>query len=251
MKYCDDFTVTQNRTLNERMFSLRLKKQGMLPQIKPGQFVELRVNEPTGVLLRRPISVHDVDYCKNEIVLLVQTAGKGTKQLSEVKCGEKLNLVYPLGNGFATQGSKVLLVGGGVGIAPLLYLAKAFADKGILPDILLGFRTKKQMIPLEEFERYGKLHVSTEDGSCGEMGLVTQNKVFAEQFDKVYCCGPTPMMRSVAKNCEQRGIGCFVSLENKMACGIGACLCCVQNTKEGHKCTCTEGPVFQSEDIIW
>ncbi len=251
MKHCEDFIVTENKRLNDAMFCLRLRKETPLPAIKAGQFVEIQVKEPSGVLLRRPISIHDVDETKNEISLLVQIAGKGTKQLSQTKCGESVSLVYPLGNGFECKGKRVLLVGGGVGIAPLLLLAKRFAEQGVRPRILLGYRGEKQIVSIEEYKQYGDVFISTEDGSRGERGLVTANKVFAEAFDAVFCCGPTPMMRAVAKSCEERGIECFVSLENKMACGIGACLCCVQPTTEGHKCTCTEGPVFDSKEIVW
>ncbi|MEE0982911.1 MAG: dihydroorotate dehydrogenase electron transfer subunit, partial [Bacteroidales bacterium] len=114
-----------------------------------------------------------------------------------------------------------------------------------------GYRGESQMFDNDVFAQYGDLFISTQDGSHGEKGLVTEHSVFANQFDAVYTCGPTPMMRAVAENCEKRGIKCFVSLENKMACGIGACLCCVQQTTSGHKCTCTEGPVFDSKEIVW
>ncbi len=251
MKYCSDFIVEENIQLNTFYFKLILKSDEELPCIKPGQFVELQVQQPSNVLLRRPISIHDVDEARNEITLLIQIAGKGTKQLSTLKKGESVSMIYPLGNGFELLGNKVLLVGGGVGVAPLLHLAKQFNEIGIRPKILLGYRGKEQIFDNETYSRYGELHISTQDGSHGEKGLVTEHSVFSNQFDAVYTCGPTPMMRAVAENCEKRNIKCFVSLENKMACGIGACLCCVQQTTSGHKCTCTEGPVFDSKEIVW
>ncbi|MEE0926154.1 MAG: dihydroorotate dehydrogenase electron transfer subunit [Bacteroidales bacterium] len=251
MKYCNTFIVEENQRLNPAFFKLRLRSEENLPSIKPGQFVEIEIPQPTSSLLRRPISIHDVDYRKNEISLLIQIAGKGTEQLSKLEKGEKVSLVYPLGNGFECEGEKVLLIGGGVGVAPLLHLAKCFQERNIRPQILLGYRGESQMFDNDVFAQYGALFISTQDGSHGEKGLVTEHSVFANQFDAVYTCGPTPMMRAVAENCEKRGIKCFVSLENKMACGIGACLCCVQQTTSGHKCTCTEGPVFNSKEIVW
>ena len=132
-----------------------------------------------------------------------------------------------------------------------MLLAKQFAQIGTRPKVLLGFRSKDQLMDTTEFAKYADVFISTQDGSVGEQGLVTENSVFAQSFDAVYTCGPTPMMKAVAKSCEERSIECFVSLENKMACGIGACLCCVQQTTSGHRCTCTEGPVFQSKEIVW
>lgn len=251
MKYCSDFIVQENIKLNSSYFKLILKSNQDLPCIKPGQFVELQVQQPSSSLLRRPISIHDVDEAKKEITLLIQIAGKGTNQLSKLTKGESVNMVYPLGNGFEPSGNKVLLVGGGVGVAPLLYLAKRFNAIGVRPQILLGYRGKEQIFDNEIYSQYGDLFISTQDGSFGEQGLVTEHSVFSEQFDAVYTCGPTPMMKAVANDCEKRGIKCYVSLENKMACGIGACLCCVQQTTSGHKCTCTEGPVFDSKEVVW
>ena len=124
MKYCNTFIVEENQRLNPAFFKLRLRSEEILPIIKPGQFVEIEIPQPTSSLLRRPISIHDVDYSKNEISLLIQIAGKGTEQLSKLEKGEKVSLVYPLGNGFECEGEKVLLIGGGVGVAPLLHLAK-------------------------------------------------------------------------------------------------------------------------------
>ncbi len=251
MKYCNCFIVEENLKLNTSFFKLRLKSETPLPSIKPGQFVEVEIPQPSSSLLRRPISIHDVDYTQNEISLLIQIAGKGTNQLSNLNKGDKLSLVYPLGNGFECKGEKVLLIGGGVGVAPLLHLAKCFQEQNVRPQILLGYRGAAQMFDNDVFAQYGDLFISTQDGSYGEKGLVTEHSVFANQFDAVYTCGPTPMMRAIAENCEKRGITCYVSLENKMACGIGACLCCVQQTTSGHKCTCTEGPVFDSKEIVW
>jgi dihydroorotate dehydrogenase electron transfer subunit len=251
MKHCDNFVVSEKKFLNSSFFKLKLKSKKTLPEINPGQFVEVQVNSDSKVLLRRPISINGVDSQTNEISLIIQTVGQGTKELAKINEGEEINLVYPLGNGFNIEGENPLLVGGGVGIAPLLYLAKNFHAKGIKPKVLLGFRSQEQMIDLKEYEKYADVYISTQDGSVGSKGLVTENEIFTQSYDTIYTCGPTPMMKAISDYSLKNNIKCYASLENKMACGIGACLCCVQNTTEGHKCTCTEGPVFNVKDIIW
>lgn len=251
MKHCDNFVVSEKKFLNSSFFKLKLKSKKTLPEINPGQFVEVQVNSDSKVLLRRPISINDVDSQTNEISLIIQTVGQGTKELAKINEGEEINLVYPLGNGFNIEGENPLLVGGGVGIAPLLYLAKNFHAKGIKPKVLLGFRSQEQVIDLKEYEKYADVYISTQDGSVGSKGLVTENEIFTQSYDTIYTCGPTPMMKAISDYSLKNNIKCYASLENKMACGIGACLCCVQNTTEGHKCTCTEGPVFNVKDIIW
>jgi len=244
MKYIDDFVIVRREQLGKYYFSLTLKHPMRLPRIEAGQFVEVEVRNCREVMLRRPISIHDVDYSANTLTLLVQVVGKGTRRLALLKEGDTLNLVYPLGHGFSIQGSAPLLVGGGAGIAPLLYLAKCYNDKGVRPTVLLGGRTK-ELIPVREaFEPYGKVLYATEDGSLGEKGLVTQHLLFAADYDHICTCGPTPMMKAVGRYAVEKGIPCEVSLENMMACGIGACLCCVTDTVDGHKCVCKEGPVF-------
>ena len=128
---------------------------------------------------------------------------------------------------------------------------KEIAKYGTKPTILIGTRSASDIMLKEKFESVANLYYTTEDGSFGEKGYPTQHSILNEKFDKIYSCGPTPMMKGVAKYAAEKGIFCEVSLENKMACGIGACLCCVQDTKEGHKCVCTTGPVFNINDLKW
>jgi dihydroorotate dehydrogenase electron transfer subunit len=204
--------------------------------------------------LRRPLSVHDVDYDKNTIKLLVQIAGKGTETLSKLRAGATLNLIYPLGNSFTLPGEneRLLLVGGGCGVAPLLYLGKYLKSKGYIPEVLLGFRNNDRIIEYDEYLRMGPVHFTTEDGSKGEKGFVTDHPVLKNtNFDRIYCCGPQAMMKAVAHYCLKNNITCEVSLENLMACGIGACLCCVVDTMKGHLCTCIDGPVFNIKELKW
>lgn len=137
-----------------------------------------------------------------------------------------------------------LLVGGGAGIAPLLHLSKELKARGVGCTILLGGRTAELIPVRDDFKPYGELCIATDDGSLGHKGLVISHPAFAERYDIIYTCGPTPMMKAVARSAAERGIRCEVSLENMMACGVGACLCCVTDTDEGHRCVCKEGPVF-------
>ena len=169
--------------------------------------------------------------------------------------GDTLNIIYPLGNGFTipeNNEGNVILVGGGIGIAPLYYLGKMLKEKGIEPQFLLGGRSKSDLIMLEEFESVGKVYITTNDGSLGEAGFVTQHSIWKEkQFDMIYTCGPKPMMMAVTKIARENNIDCEVSLENLMACGLGACLCCVENTIEGNVCVCKEGPVMNINKLLW
>lgn len=225
----------------------------MLPAILPGQFVQVAANTP-GVFLRRPISINDVNYDQNTIDLLIRKAGKGTSTLVALKEGDKLNILLPLGNGFSfdvASGSRLLLIGGGVGVAPLLYLGRKLKEAGHKPEFLLGARSAADLLELDDFAAVGTVHVSTEDGSMGEHGLVTRHSALEGNIDTIYCCGPAPMMKAVAAIARERAINCEVSLENMMACGLGACLCCVENTVKGNVCVCTEGPVFNINLLNW
>lgn len=248
-KYITDFRIVDKQSQGDQYFTLLLQHPDMLPPIEAGQFAEVRVDGCREVLLRRPISIHDVDYSANTLKLLIQKVGNGTRQLDRLSVGDTLNLVYPLGHGFSLVGNKILLVGGGAGIAPLLFLAKTLATKGLRPTILLGGRTAALIPCRSSFEPYGDLLITTDDGSLGEHGMVTQHSHFADNYDHIYTCGPTPMMKAVARHALQQGIACEVSLENLMACGIGACLCCVVNSDQGHRCVCKDGPVFNATQL--
>jgi dihydroorotate dehydrogenase electron transfer subunit len=253
-KRTDDFKIVENKRITEDLFTLELEGNEMLHEFKPGQFVQVRVDGSPGTFLRRPMSIHDVDYERNTFKLLIQKAGQGSIILSFKIPGDTLNLVYPLGNSFSdpSAGERVLLIGGGVGVAPLLFLAKHLISLGCIPDWLLGFRNKERLIDLDEYKRLGQVFHTTEDGSAGEKGYVTNHSVLAEsRYDRVYCCGPDPMMKAVAAYCRKNGIICEVSLENLMACGFGICLCCIVCTVRGNLCTCTEGPVFNITDLKW
>jgi len=255
-KYVLDLTVRSIEQLSPKHVLLRLTHEQPLPKMLPGQFVEVRVDGSPTTFLRRPISINFVDKETNELWLMVAMIGDGTRQLGCLKSGDILNCVLPLGNGFTIQSDRialhrVLLVGGGVGVAPMLYLGAQLKEMGIEPTFLLGGRTAKDLLELDLFNRYGRVCVTTEDGSMGEKGFVTNHSVLNEHFDSIYTCGPTPMMKAVAHYAKEHDIPCEVSLENMMACGLGACLCCVEKTIEGNLCVCKEGPVFNIHRLLW
>lgn len=255
MKRERDLIIKEIIRLNDRHYLMKLRCEEGLAEIKAGQFVEVRV-DGADVLLRRPISVNFVDEQKRELWLMVQEVGRGTIALGTRRAGESINVVYPLGNGFGESDDisikRPLLIGGGVGVAPLLFLAKKWKSKNVTPTLILGARKKEDLLERDLFERMGRVFVTTEDGSDGEKGFVTQHSILNnESFDSVYCCGPTPMMKAVGKWAKDHGVPCKVSLENKMACGLGACLCCVEDTINGNVRVCVEGPVFNTEELKW
>ena len=250
-KYCLDMSVSQVMHINEKYVLLKLTHKDTLPEMLPGQFVEVRVDGSPTTFLRRPISINNVDKERNELHLLVACIGDGTKHLGMLNAGDTLNVVLPLGNGFSMEKQKRLLVGGGVGVAPLLYLGRKMKEMGVEPTFLLGARSKKDLLMVDDFKALGRVFVTTEDGSEGEKGFVTDHTIWEkETFELVSTCGPAPMMKAVARRAKEKGVKCEVSLENKMACGVGACLCCVEKTKDrGNVCVCTEGPVFDAEEL--
>ena len=253
-KYILDLKVVSVKQIHARYVLIRLTDDKPLPEMLPGQFVEVRVDGSPSTFLRRPISINFVDRTNNELWLLVATVGEGTKALARLQAGDSLNCVLPLGNGFtpAKTGEKVLLIGGGVGVAPLLYMGAEMRRAGIEPTFLLGARTAQDLLMTDIFNRYGRVYVTTEDGSEGEKGFVTNHSILEqEQFDRISTCGPTPMMKAVARFARQNGVDCEVSLENLMACGLGACLCCVEKTVDGNLCVCKDGPVFNIQKLLW
>ena len=254
-KYLLDLTVRSVERIHERYVLIRLTDEKPLPEMLPGQFVEIRIDGSPTTFLRRPISINYVDKDANELWLLVAAVGDGTRKLAELKASDLLNCLLPLGNGFTMPQKpeeRILRVGGGVGVAPLLYMGAEMAEKGCQPTFLLGARTAKDLLMLDEFRKYGRVCITTEDGSEGEKGFVTNHSLLhKEQFDRIATCGPTPMMKAVACYARQAEMECEASLENLMACGLGACLCCVEKTTDGNLCVCKDGPVFNIHKLLW
>ncbi len=262
-KYVLDLKVVSVEQIQGKYVLLKLTHDAALPEMLPGQFVEVRVDDSPSTFLRRPISINFVDREANELWLLVAAVGAGTRKLANLSAGDILNCVLPLGNTFsldvppnvteqAISRPRILLVGGGVGVAPLLYYGKWLRDHALEPVFLLGARTCNDLLLLDEFRKYGQVYVTTEDGSAGEKGFVTDHSILAQSsFEWISTCGPKPMMMAVARYARLVNIRCEVSLENLMACGLGACLCCVEKTVKGNLCVCKEGPVFNIKELLW
>jgi dihydroorotate dehydrogenase electron transfer subunit len=250
-----ELKVIRYESLNPRHFLLELQSPEPLPLILPGQFVQALVTGSPSTFLRRPFSIHALDYKKQTLTLLIQIKGEGTRQLGKMREGDTVNLLYPLGNSFSLPSAKeVLLVGGGCGVAPLLFLAQFLNQHQIRPDILLGFRTREEVAEMDDYSRCGNVFLTTDNGTEGEKGLVTDHSLFQRErlpYRKIYCCGPDPMMKAIASIARMHRISCEVSLENTMACGFGVCLCCITPTDQGNERVCVEGPVFNTEQLKW
>lgn len=255
-KYVLDLLVTSTERLSKRhLLLVATNPDGPLPEMRPGQFAQLRIDDSKDTFLRRPISIHCIESKKNEVSLLIQLVGNGTSSLLSKHPGSVLNAVLPLGKGFTMPASaeeQFLLVGGGIGIAPLLFMGMEMQRMGIRPTFLLGARSASDLLRLDAYRACGDVHITTEDGSEGEKGFVTQHSLLQRKhFDHIAVCGPKPMMMAMASFAKKAGTPCEVSLENLMACGLGACLCCVEDTVEGNLCVCKEGPVFDIKKLKW
>ena len=249
-------TVVSQESIGTDIYSMWLQTEKIAAEAKPGQFVSLYTNDPSK-LLPRPISLCEIDKEKGRIHLVyrVTGAGTGTAEFSRLKAGDTVSAIGPLGNGFPlekAEGKSVFLMGGGIGVPPILELAKAM--KCEKKQILAGYRDCHTFLK-EEFEAAGTLYISTEDGSVGTKGnvmdAIRENDLKA---DMIFACGPTPMLRAIKNYAEANGIECYISLEERMACGIGACLACVCKSREkdahsnvNNKRICKDGPVFLSK----
>jgi dihydroorotate dehydrogenase electron transfer subunit len=255
MKRVEDFIVTNHKWLNYSSFIIELEAPDTLPVIEPGNFAEIEVPNSSKVFLRRPFSIYDVNTANNTLSFFVKVIGEGTRLLGETKKGDKLNLIYPLGNSFARPvKGRILVVAGGSGIAPFILYGKSLQNNGTEITFLFGARSADDIVLTDQFKALGDVWITTEDGSLGEKGLVTQHSLFRQKklpFDHIVTCGPEPMMKAVAKIALASNIPCEASLENTMACGFGACLCCITPTVNGNKSVCTEGPVFNVKDLRW
>lgn len=227
-------------------------------QVKPGQFVHVALPESSQHILRRPLSVLGANRITGLIRLLYQVVGEGTRLLSEVKEEEELSLLGPLGRGWdATKARKCLLIGGGVGAAPLYMLAQSLKDRGISVDVVLGATSADVLVCRESFQQLlkpSRLHLCTDDGSLGYKGFTTElctQLLQKRKFDYIASCGPEPMQNAVAELAERAGVSCELSLERRMACGIGACLSCMVDTVDGNKRACVDGPVFNAKEVRW
>ena len=237
------FTILENKALTRDVYKMVL--EGDTSAITAsGQFVNIQL---AGKFLRRPISVCDWD---NETLTIVyKVVGHGTEQMSEMKPGEKLDILTGLGNGYdlTLAGDAPLLIGGGVGVPPMYGAAKKLVELGIKPKVILGFNVKDEIFYEEEFKALGcDVTVTTVDGSYGVKGFVTN--ALPESYSYFYTCGPEPMLKAVYKATATSG---QMSFEERMGCGFGACMGCSCKTITGYKRICKEGPVMKKEEILW
>lgn len=254
-------TVVENTQIADLVHRMTLEGELVKQMTQPGQFVHVKCGDGIDPLLRRPISICDVDLEEQRLTLIYRADGKGTKLLSRKVVGEEVDLLGPLGTGFPLNerqaGEKALLVGGGVGVPPLYYLAKQLQKQGVEVYTVLGFGEGKQVFLAEEFVQLGPTKVTTIDGSYGDRGLVTNvlDQGFAKDFDVLYSCGPLPMLKALQQRYGHTGSEAYVSIEQRMGCGVGACLACVckPNPKVSNKSyykICTDGPVFSIGEVV-
>lgn len=253
----ENAVVFSQERIAEDIYSMWIKTDAAA-EAGPGQFISMYTTDGTK-LLPRPISICEIDKREDKLRVVYRVTGKntGTEEFSQMKAGDIIPLIGPLGNGFPyekAEGKRVFLIGGGIGVPPMLELAKQVNCEK--KQIIMGYRNAETFLK-DEFEQNGEVYISTEDGSVGTKGnvmdAIRDNDLTA---DLIYACGPTPMLRAIKEYAEANGIECYISLEERMACGIGACLACVCQTKEkdhhsnvNNKRICKDGPVFLSTEV--
>ena len=253
----ENAVVLSQEKIAEDIYSMWIKTDAA-GEAKPGQFISMYTNDGSK-LLPRPISICEIDKAQGSLRVVYRVTGKntGTEQFSQMKAGDIIPVIGPLGNGFPyerAEGKRAFLMGGGIGVPPILELAKQMNCEK--KQIIMGYRNEETFLK-DEFEQNGEVYISTEDGSAGTKGnvmdAIQENGLAA---DVIYACGPTPMLRAIKEYAEANHIECYISLEERMACGIGACLACVCQTKEkdhhsnvNNKRICKDGPVFLSTEV--
>ena len=251
-------TVLSNQNVGPRLYIMMLRCPQIAEQVMPGQFVHVQLTGFENHILRRPISVFDVNREEGTITLVYQVVGVGTEWMTTVAEGAHLDLIGAIGQGWTVPeaGQRVLIVGGGVGSAPLFILSKMARQAGAQVDIVLAAATKDALVTLPYYtEAHGGEPVcATDDGTYGFAGFATEpaKKLLAETtYDRVYVCGPEPLMHIIANLAAEAHVPCELSMEKRMACGVGACLSCIVETVDGRKRSCVDGPVFPAEKVVW
>lgn len=257
-KFQETVTVVSQKQIGTGIYDLTIQTKEIAAAAKAGQFVSVYSNDASK-LLPRPISLCGIDRKAGTLRLVYRVTGEhtGTEEFSRLQVGDTMKIMGPLGNGFTVEkGKKAFLIGGGIGVPPMLQLAKEMKDAGENFQIVMGYRDAGTFL-LNEFKEQGESFVATEDGSVGTKGnvldAIRENHLDA---DVIYACGPTPMLRALKAYAEEQNMTCYVSMEERMACGIGACLACVCNStdKDAHsnvknKRICKEGPVFNAKEV--
>lgn len=249
-------TILENKKVNDEYFKVVFSSQKLSKKVSPGQFLNLQITDAEGLLLRRPFSYYRVRG--NRIEILYEILGRGTALLAEKKKGQTLKALGPLGRPFtqSAKGKKHVLVAGGVGVPPLVFLAERFQNKANPPLLLIGCKSKSEVLPKKELSNVGgKVSYATDDGSYGTKGFVTVllGDLLKREHPEsllIQTCGPRAMMWKVIQMAKEFGVQGEASVDERMACGVGACLGCVVETDEGFKTSCVEGPVFSFNHLV-
>lgn len=250
--FCGKYPIIEKRTLAKGIYSVVIDAPELANEAEAGQFANIGVS---GFTLRRPISICEIDKERGTLRFAFEVRGKGTYALAQLSEGESLDVLAPLGRGFnIPEGKKIIVVGGGIGVPPLLEISR---ETSSLCTAILGFRDYSRIILKDEFEEHGsKTVICTDDGSVGIHGLVSvplEEELKSGEYALVCACGPEPMIRAVIKLCGEYGVPCQVSLEQRMGCGVGACVVCscmtVRNGEEHYSRVCKDGPVFNAEEV--
>jgi dihydroorotate dehydrogenase electron transfer subunit len=248
--------VLQVREPRPGYFEMTLAAPWIAVAALPGQFVHVAPGDGYHPLLRRPISVYDTDRVR-EVSILFRVEGEGTRMIAKKTAADSLDVLGPQGRGFridGLSGETVFLIGGGIGIPPIFFLSKTLQASGQRHEVLLGARGREHLIGVDRFEKIGiEVQVASDDGSVGDKGFVTDLlKNIGDDRARVYACGPTPMLKTIARLCrEYPNVRAQLSLEERMSCALGACMGCVVKTVRGYERVCKEGPVFDAEDLVW
>ncbi|MHB1000580.1 MAG: dihydroorotate dehydrogenase electron transfer subunit [Armatimonadota bacterium] len=265
-------TIIEHREIAPNCMYLRVEAPELVLKAVPGQFVHVQCSTSYDPLLRRPLGIHEADPHAGTFSMLYEIRGRGTSLLAERCIGDTVDILGPLGNGFALPEScdqPVLLISGGIGVAPLYFLASKLSREALCKDMtcIIGARTESMLLRVDEFKQYTQdVRISTDDGSAGCHGFVTTPlSQYIEEMDKnnppvVYACGPMPMLRAITDVTKSYGLKCWISTEAKMACGVGACMSCVIKVRTApgesdadfkYIRSCKEGPVFDADEVIW
>lgn len=262
--------IIENKQIAENIYDMTVASSEIANEALPGQFAHIRVRDCIDPLLRRPISICEVNRVRGTVRFVYRSHGAGTRLLAAMEAGQSLDIIAPLGNGTFPVGGDfqdVYVIGGGIGVPPLLYAAKAWYGRGSTVHAVLGFAGKEQVILEQEFARYANVSIYTVDGSCGRKGLVTdyftEEQLAQNVADKqpakflYFACGPKPMLKAIQQHSLiQQGTG-YLSLEEHMACGIGACMGCVTKITDGvlgdwkYAKVCDCGPAFPAEKVVF
>ena len=251
-KFKEQVKILEQKELCPDIYSLWIESEQIADHAKAGQFISIYCEDGSR-MLPRPISICEIDRENHALRMVYRIAGKGTAEFSRKTAGDTLDVLGPLGNGFPLKEKKAFLIGGGIGVPPILELAKQLDCE---KQMILGYRDSNTFL-LDQFKEQGEVFIATEDGSIGTKGnVIDAIRANGLKADVIYACGPTPMLRALKGFAREEGMECWISMEEKMACGIGACLACVckskdvdEHTNVHNKRICKEGPVFDAEEI--